>query len=78
MLAFWILVIGGGGYLLVRFLQAYEGRSIGPGEARSLEERIRLLEEANLRLESEMARITEAQHFTTQLLSERSQGSSDQ
>lgn len=75
MLAFWILVIGGGGYLLVRFLRAYERRSIAPSDTSSFEERIRLLEEANLRLESEIAQIAEAQQFTTELLSERSSAS---
>ena len=31
MLFFWVAVFGGGGYLLFRFLRAYEGRSGSPG-----------------------------------------------
>ena len=76
-LAFWTAVIGGGGYLLVRFVRAYERRSVAPADTAMLEERVRLLEEANLRLEGEIAQLAEAQQFTTRLLSERSPGTSD-
>ena len=68
--AFWIAVIGGGGYLLVRLVRAYERRSAAPGEFARLDERIRALEESHESMEAEMMRLADAERFTTQLLSE--------
>jgi hypothetical protein len=70
-LAFWLVVVGGGGYLLVRFVRAYERRALPPSDLAAVEERLHQMEESNLRLESEVARLVEAQRFTTQLLAER-------
>jgi hypothetical protein len=71
MLFFWVAVFGGGGYLLFRFLRAYEGRSGSPG-LRAMEERVRLLEDTLQRVETELAEVAESQRFTTRLLTERS------
>lgn len=70
-LAFWLTVIAGGGYLVVRFLRAYERRGALPAELTALEERVRLLEESVGRLEAGFTELTEAQQFTTKLLSDR-------
>lgn len=72
---FWGGILGGGGYLLVRFLRAYERRSLPPAQIGALEERVRTLEEANSRLEGEITQLAEAQRFTTELLSARDRGS---
>jgi hypothetical protein len=69
--AFWITLLGGGGYMLLRFVRAYELNAKPASELVALEERIRLLEEAHTRHESEIAAMSEAQQFTTQLLTDR-------
>lgn len=70
MILFWGAVFGGGGYLLLRFLRAYEGRAGSPG-LRAMEERVRLLEETLQRVETELGEVAESQRFTTRLLTER-------
>ena len=72
---FWTTLLGGGGYILLRFIRAYERKSTAAADLAGLEERVRSLEEANTRLESEIAVIGEAQQFTTQLLTERTTSS---
>ena len=67
----------GGVYLLLRLVRAFERRNSAPKELTALEERIHLLEEANTRMEAELVQITDAQRFTTELLAERSAGSSE-
>ncbi len=69
---FWTMLLGGGGYLILRFIRAYERKAVQGQEMAKLEERIQLLEEANTRLESEVAAIEEAHQFTMRLLTERS------
>lgn len=73
----YLALLGGPAYLLVRFVRAYERRSAAPAELTTLAERVRLLEESNSRLESELAQVTESQRFTTKLLEERSTANSD-
>lgn len=68
---FWTVLLGGGGYLILRFIRAYERKAVQGTEMAKLEERVQLLEEANSRLESEMAAIEEAHQFTVRLLTER-------
>ena len=69
---FWTVLLGGGGYLILRFIRANEGEAVQNTEMAKLEARVQLLEEANSRLESEMAAIEEAHQFTMRLLTERS------
>lgn len=73
----WFVIPLGGGYLLLRFVRAFERRSVAPTGLAALEERIRLLEEANTRLDAELVQITDAQRFTTELLAERSTARSE-
>lgn len=68
---FWTVLLGGGGYLILRFIRAYERKAVQSTEMAKLEERVQLLEEANSRLESEIAAIDEAHQFTMRLLTER-------
>lgn len=68
---FWAALLGGGGYVILRFLRAYERRSNEGADMAELEERIRLLEESNVRLQTEISAIDEAHQFTVQLLTER-------
>jgi hypothetical protein len=68
----WFVIPLGGGYLLLRFVRAFERRSATPTGLAALEERIRLLEDANTRMEAELVQVTDAQRFTTELLAERS------
>ena len=70
---FWIAVIGGGFYLAVRALRAFEGRGSVASRADplALAERVRRLEETIESMGVEMERLTEGQQFTQQLLTER-------
>ena len=71
---FWIGVIGGGFYLAVRFLRAFEQRGT-LGSPRSdplaLSERVRRLEETIESMGAEIERLGEGQQFTHRLLTER-------
>ena len=70
---FWIGVIGGGFYLAVRFLRAFETRGALPSRSdpMALAERVRRLEDAIESMGAEMERLAEGQQFTHRLLSER-------
>jgi hypothetical protein len=70
---FWLGVVGGGGYLLLRAVRALEARS-GGGASGALADRVRVLEDALQRMEGQMEELAEAQRFTTRLLSERTGG----
>ena len=67
---FWVAILGGGGYLLLRVVRALEARS-GGGASGALAERVRTLEDALLRMEGQVEELAEAQRFTTRLLTER-------
>jgi hypothetical protein len=71
---FWISILGGGGYLLLRAVRALEQRS-GGGASGALADRVRTLEDALLRMEQQVDELAEAQRFNTRLLSERTGGS---
>jgi hypothetical protein len=71
----WLLflcsMVVGGGYVVVRFLRAYE-RRIGSGaEPASLAERVTLLERTVERMERELEQVGEGQRFMNQLLAGR-------
>lgn len=70
---FWIGVIGGGFYLAVRFLRAFETRgALSPrSDPMALAERVRRLEDALESMGAEMERLAEGQQFTHRLLAER-------
>jgi len=70
---FWLAILGGGGYLLLRAVRALEQRS-GGGASGALADRVRTLEDALLRMERQVDELTEAQRFTTRLLSDRTGG----
>ena len=67
---FWVAILGGGGYLLLRVVRALEARS-GGGASGALADRVRALEDALLRMEGQVEELAEAQRFTTRLLTER-------
>ena len=71
---FWIAVIGGGFYLAVRFLRAFESRgtlATPRSDPLALAERVRRLEETLESMSAEMERMAEGQQFTHRLLAER-------
>jgi hypothetical protein len=69
-LLFWVAILGGGGYLLLRVVRALESRS-GGGASGALADRVRMLEDSMLRIEGQMEELAEAHRFTTRLLAER-------
>lgn len=62
------LTLGGTGYLVWRFVRAYERRSVAAGRLRALAHRVRTLEAAVSGVEGEVRQVAEAQRFTTALL----------
>lgn len=71
---FWIAVIGGGFYVAVRALRAFEQRGALPPprtDAQRLDARVARLEEALEQMSAEMERLAEGQQFTHRLLAER-------
>ncbi|MGH7500359.1 MAG: hypothetical protein ACREL7_01245 [Longimicrobiales bacterium] len=72
-LVFWVVVIGGGIALAVRFLRAYEKRGNDRGEIADLREKLTRLEESIEGVTSQVQRVAEAQQFTTRLLTERTE-----
>jgi hypothetical protein len=64
-----------GGYLLLRFVRAYERRKqIGP-EATPTDDRMRRLEEGMASISAQVDRLTEQQEFTMRLLKDRASNS---
>ena len=70
-LAFWIAMAFGGGYVVLRLLRAYEQRGTEPQRLAALTSRVHALEETIEQMETSVAEIAEAQRFTTRLLEER-------
>ena len=58
-------------YLGVRFVRAFERRSLDRGEVQALREQVARLDEELTRTTAEVERLTEEQRFALELLSER-------
>ena len=69
-----LLVIGGGVYLVVRYVRAVERRGADLGDGPALRERLQRLEEEFGRATEQIARLEEGQQFMQRLLIERSSG----
>jgi prefoldin subunit 5 len=72
-MAFWIILLGGGFYVALRFVRALERRGSGQAELEQLRERLSRLEESVESVNVAVQRLSEAQQFTTRLLTERGQ-----
>lgn len=70
----WLLLLGGFFYIGLRLVKALERRSLPRGETQVLEARVRALEETIGELSSTVDRMSEAQEFTTRLLTKRAGG----
>ena len=68
----WLVVLGGGGYLALRFVRAFERRGAAQGELEALRSRVLELERQVEGVQKEVERLSDEQSFTTRLLSERS------
>lgn len=69
---FWIAVIGGGFYLALRFLRAFENRGSAGPELQDMRKRMAQLEESFESMNKRVEQIGESQEFTTRLLTDRS------
>lgn len=69
---FWAVILGGGFYLAIRFLRAFENRNSGGPELEDMHRRMSQLEDAFDAMNKKVERIGESQEFTTRLLTERS------
>jgi hypothetical protein len=75
-LLFWVFALGGGGYLVIRFIRAYERRNSGVMEGKELvelRERLMRLEDSLESMSNQMQRLSDAQQFTTRLLEGRTE-----
>lgn len=72
-LVFWIAVIGGGFALALRLIRALERRAGDPRELAELRDRLARLEDTIEGVNHQIERVTEAQEFTSRLLTERSE-----
>jgi hypothetical protein len=68
-----IAVVGGGFGLALRFVRAFERRSIDQREVAELRAKVGTLEDNLESMTHQVSRIAEAQQFTTRLLGERSE-----
>ncbi len=66
-----LAVVGGGLYLLLRYVRAVEQRNLGPGDGTALRGRVERLEVELERTIAEVERMEEGQRFMQRLLSER-------
>ena len=69
---FWAAILGGGFYLAIRFLRAFENRNSGGPELEEMRRRMAQLEDAFDAMTKRVEGIGESQEFTTRLLTERS------
>ena len=68
----WLIVLGGAGYLALRFIRAFERRGLAQGELDALKSHIAELEGQFEGMQKDVERLTDEQSFTTRLLSDRS------
>ena len=68
----WLAVIGGGGYLALRFIRAFERRGATQEELNALRSKVAELEGQLESMQEHVDRLSEGQDFTTRLLSNRS------
>jgi hypothetical protein len=69
---FWVALAGGGFYVAMRFVRAFEHRSLEREELRAVREELGRLQDAMDETNREVERLTEAQRFTMKLLTDRS------
>lgn len=67
----WIAIIGGGFALAMRFVRAFERRGADQRELTELREKVARLEDSIESVTHQIERVSEAQQFTTRLLTER-------
>lgn len=72
-LFFWLAIIGGGFALAFRFVRAFERRGSDPRELTELREKVSRLEDSLESVTHQIERVSEAQQFTTRLLTERNE-----
>jgi hypothetical protein len=68
---FLIAVLGGGGYLALRAIRAFERRGTSAPEFVALSERVELLEQQLDAQTAELRRLAEGQQFTERLMADR-------
>lgn len=68
----WLVIFGGGGYLALRFVRAFERRGLAKDELEALQARIQELEAQFDGMQKDVERLSDEQSFTTKLLSDRS------
>ncbi len=68
----WLAVLGGAGYLSLRFVRAFERRGIAQSDLEALRSRVTELEGQIEGMQVQVERLADEQSFTTRLLSERS------
>lgn len=67
----WAAILWGGGYLALRFVRAFERRSLSQEEIVSLKSKVSELEAGLEKAQEDIARLGDGQAFTTSLLAER-------
>ncbi|MBW7932763.1 MAG: hypothetical protein H3C62_03955 [Gemmatimonadaceae bacterium] len=67
----WLLMLGGGLYLGLRLVRAFERRAGAQAEMAQLEARMLRLEENLANVGERLDRLADGQEFTTRLLAER-------
>jgi len=70
-IVFWLALLGGGFYLAVRFLRAFERRNSGGAEIADVHSRMERLEDTLESMNKRIETIGQAQEFTTRLLTDR-------
>jgi len=70
---FWLVILGGGFYLAVRVVRAFEQRHSSRGELEQMRDRLARIEDSFESIGTELQRLNEAQQFTDRLLTERTE-----
>ena len=73
--AIWGVILGGGGYLGLRFVRAFERRQDNQTALSALAQRLTALEDSMESLRGDVERLNDGHEFTTRLLTSRSQRS---
>jgi hypothetical protein len=68
---FLIAVVGGGGYLALRAIRAFERRGTSAPEFLALSERVEVLEQQLDAQTADLRRLAEGQQFTERLIADR-------
>ena len=68
---FLVAVLGGGGYLALRAIRAFERRGTSAPEFLALSERVEILEQQLETQTADLRRLAEGQQFTERLIADR-------